>query len=228
MTLTEDCCLPDGDPTHPATIEHIERYRFASNYANQLEILDIACGAGYGAYMLLKEGKAKSVLGVDYSQKNVDYCRQKYKAVELSFVKGDICNLNLNKQFDLIVCYETIEHVESYRSALICLHSALKNDGKLIISSPNRKITNPYLGPDIPTMDGAHKREFTPNELLEELSKINFKEVGYFGQRVQRYFTNLFIEKQYQRIFHPSRKASPVVTKITHLEPQYFVFILTK
>lgn len=227
MNLTEDCCDPEGNQ-HPAVIEHLERYRFAKKFCNGLEILDIACGAGYGSVMLLKEGNAKSVLGIDYSIKNINYCRSKYKYDNLNFMQGDICNISINKQYDLIVCYETIEHVLQTNDALKCLYALLSKDGKLIISTPNRKITTPYLLPNSPSMDGAHKREFTPEEFREIINNINFKVIAYYGQRLQKCFDNPFLEKYYKRYFKPDKRTSAIVEMVGHLEPKFIIFVLGK
>jgi hypothetical protein len=58
LSRTEDCCVPEEIPTHPSAIEHLERYRFAAKFARSKDVLDIACGAGYGSRILLKEGNA--------------------------------------------------------------------------------------------------------------------------------------------------------------------------
>lgn len=230
MSRTEDCCVPEEIPTHPSAIEHLERYRFAAKFARSKDVLDIACGAGYGSRILLKEGNARTVLGVDYSLNNIDYCHQNYKdkRESLHFEQGDICSFQLEKKVDLIVCFETIEHIERFREALKCLFEVLNDDGILIISTPNRRITDPYVGPDTPTMDGAHKREFTPDEFLSVVNEAGFKNIGYYGQRLQRCFSNTFLEKHYKRLFKPSRKTSAVVAEVDHREPEYIIFLLTK
>ena len=227
MNETEDCCVPENNP-HPAVIEHLERYRFAARFCEGLEVLDIACGAGYGSAMLLKEGNAKTVLGMDYSDKNVAYCREKYRYDRLSFLQGDICNVSMKRQFDLIVCFETIEHVSRTLDALTCLHAILRNDGRLILSTPNRKITNPYLPPETPSMDGAHKREFTREELKSVIDRIDFVELGYYGQRLQKCYQNPFFEKYYKRLFKPGKKTSAVVEAVEQLEPEYMILVLGK
>jgi len=228
LRKTEDCCSPKENPLHPSVTDHLERYRFVLQYARSKDVLDIACGSGYGSHMLLKEGKAKTVLGVDYSSMNIDYCCENYKDENLHFKQGDIRSLHLEQKFDFIVCFETIEHVEQFREAFKCLFGVLKDDGILIISTPNRRITDPYVGPDTPTMDGAHKREFTPDEFLSVVNEAEFQMIGYYGQRLQKCFSNPFLEKHYKRLFKPSKKTSAVVVKVDHREPQYIIFLLKK
>jgi SAM-dependent methyltransferase len=225
---TEDCCVPEEDPGHPAVLEHLERYRFAARFAGSKDVLDIACGAGYGSHLLLEEGKARTVRGVDYSPRNIEYCRRTYKDENLRFEQGDICSFQLERKADLIVCFETIEHVERYREALGRLAGALDDDGILIISTPNRRITDPYAGPDTPTMGGAHKREFTPDEFLGAVGEAGFQKIGYYGQRLQSFFPNPFLEKHYKRLFKPSRRASAAVTEVDHREPEFMVFLFKK
>ena len=45
--------------------EHVARYKFALDYSNGLRILDAACGAGYGCYILASN--AEHITGVDIS-----------------------------------------------------------------------------------------------------------------------------------------------------------------
>ncbi len=43
--------------------EHLHRYAFAAELVKDKKVLDLACGEGYGPYMLSRE--AESVIGVD-------------------------------------------------------------------------------------------------------------------------------------------------------------------
>src|SRR6266550_1752916 len=57
---------------------HRARYEFALNYIAQLEVVDIACGLGYGC-RILKEGGANAVFGIDLSSEAVAYARANHQ-----------------------------------------------------------------------------------------------------------------------------------------------------
>jgi SAM-dependent methyltransferase len=221
-TFTGECFIP-GKGSKTTEEEHFERYKFAATYAAGKRVLDIACGVGYGSKILAEAG-ALSVLGCDILQDNIAYAMHNYKGNNIDFKVKDATKPILEGKFDLIVSFETIEHVDDFSSALINLYDALKAAGELIISSPNRKITNPYIGPDERT-DAYHVREFTIDEFRANLVKSGFRNLELYGQRQQRFFNNPFLEKHYKRLFKPSKRTSPKVKPVKEgLEPKHFVF----
>src|SRR3989344_5897920 len=116
---------------------HINRYKFASKFANRKVVLDIACGTGFGSSYLSRF--ARRVVGVDVQKDVLEFCVRKYKKPNLEFLmenKHDI-NLRLTHRFDTIVCFETIEHVPDYKFFLKKLKEYLKRGGTLILSTPN-------------------------------------------------------------------------------------------
>ena len=216
-----------GEGCKTSEEEHFERYKFAATYGAGKRILDIACGVGYGAKILSEMG-ASNIVGCDILEDNIEYCINRYKSDSIEFKVKDVTKPLLEREFDLIVCFETIEHIDDFKTVLINLYDSLKEDGRLIVSSPNRKITNPYLGPN-ERAGVYHIREFTIDEFQVHLLEIGFKNIEVYGQRQQRFFKNPFIEKHYKRLFKPSRKASPKVEPIKKgLEPEYFIMIAGK
>ena len=117
---------------------HRDRYAYAGDFAVGKVVLDIACGTGYGAAMLSDAG-AQKVLGIDVDPLTVRYAQKNYGSDTVKFEVGDAGQLGLNRaSFDLIVSFETIEHVENVDKMLKGLSEALKYDGKIIISTPNQ------------------------------------------------------------------------------------------
>ena len=41
---------------------HMDRYRFAASFVNGGDVLDMACGAGYGAYAIATEKESSCIL----------------------------------------------------------------------------------------------------------------------------------------------------------------------
>ncbi|MDT7545825.1 MAG: hypothetical protein QOE99_1935, partial [Actinomycetota bacterium] len=153
--------------------EHLVRYRWAAGLVEGRRVLDVACGTAYGS-ALLREAGAASVLGVDIAEAVVESARPNMPAgVELR--SGDIEDLDLEDDgYDVVVCFETIEHVRDRDAALAELERVLAPGGVLAISSPNREAYvagNPH-----------HVFEYTPDELRAALAQ-RFAHVRLYRQQ---------------------------------------------
>ena len=212
--------------------DHMERYRFACNYVRNKAVLDIACGFGYAGPLMIEAG-AVEYEGVDINELVIKYANRLYGTDKIKYYQGDICFYNPNKLFNIVTCFETIEHVRDYQIALLNMNRLLKADGMLIISSPNRPVTSPnarYLS-DKP-LNHYHVQEFTINELENELIIAGFSvdTNNIFGQRNS--FLNIknkHLNKVAQFLFgDPSFTSSPKVSKIYNRIPRYIVIVANK
>lgn len=117
--------------------EHIYRYQFAVEFVTGKDVLDIACGEGYGSAAFLK-ARAKSVVGVDISPEACSHAKAKYG---IDARPGDAMAIPLDdKSVDLIVSFETIEHVSDPHKFLSECARVLREKGRLVVSTPNREI----------------------------------------------------------------------------------------
>ena len=116
---------------------HRARYEFALPYVTNLEVADIACGLGYGC-RILKQGGAKTVVGIDSCKDAVDYARAIHQPAGVRFECADATRTALpSLSMEMITCFETIEHVPNTTELLSEFARILKPPGQLIISSPN-------------------------------------------------------------------------------------------
>ena len=145
------------EKAEPSTYwEHIYRYRFAVPYVAGRRVLDIACGEGYGAAAFLKAG-ASSVIGVDISEETCRHARSKY-GIDARI--GDAQAIPLPDQsVDVIVSFETIEHVPEPAAFLAECARVLAPGGRIIISTPNK---------DIYRFSGEQHNPFHCSELTKE------------------------------------------------------------
>lgn len=115
------------------------------------------------------------------------------------------------ESYDIIVCFETIEHVDDYNPALRNLRTLLKPGGLLIISSPNRPITSPHCKSLNDRPGEFHFQEFTIKELTQQLILAGFKinSDGIYGQRQQAFVNNQMLMWLHKLIFKPKKRADP-------------------
>jgi ubiquinone/menaquinone biosynthesis C-methylase UbiE len=165
----------------PQTIydEHIYRYIFAASLAENKVVLDVACGTGYGAGFMADKGSSK-VVGVDISAEAIDYARERFsKDTKASFVCANAIRLPFGDDaFDVVVSFETVEHIKQYRKFLAECRRVLKENGLLVCSTPNRRIFSPKLAKPINTF---HVKEFWPEEFYRLLRRY-FADVTFYGQ----------------------------------------------
>jgi SAM-dependent methyltransferase len=208
--------------------DHMARYRFAAGHVRGFSVLDIACGVGYAASVLLEAG-ATSYLGVDIRPELVQHARYIYGTEQATFEVGDVCQFYQGQEYGVITCFETIEHVSDYRKALNNLFKLVQPGGLLLISSPNRPLISPGVRnlSDRP-MNPFHTQEFTFQELTDELRYAGF-EVGngdVFGQRQRRSapFRNRYLRAGVRLLVgNPDKGTSPEVTPVESKTPLYFV-----
>jgi 2-polyprenyl-3-methyl-5-hydroxy-6-metoxy-1,4-benzoquinol methylase len=132
--LEEERALPWGDPGLFAW--HRARYEYALQFADGRRVLDVGCGEGYGADMLADT--AGEVVGVDYSPAAIAHARAKYDRAGLRFAVADATSLPESVGgFDLVVCFEVIEHLDDPRPLVESLSALTSPDGVCLISTPN-------------------------------------------------------------------------------------------
>lgn len=158
--------------------EHWHRYAWAAELVAGREVLDAACGEGYGSHLLA--ARAKSVTGLDVSEDAVSHARERYCRDNLRFARGDATQLPYaDDSFDVVVSFETLEHLDAQEALLAEFRRVLRPDGFLVISSPDRKAYSDETGYDNP----FHVRELYRDE-LETLVSNAFPAFRLFGQKL--------------------------------------------
>lgn len=159
-------------------LEHLGRYLFACDYLKKHSItenvLDIACGTGYGCYLLSKQ--IKSVVGID---KNIEEVELQYKKDNITFIEEDIDKTDLTSTYQAIVCFETLEHVNNPNRLLKQISKSLSSKGLFLLSIPNEKYEK--LDENGNNLDIYHKTIFKLDDLLDQL-KNDFDMIELFGQ----------------------------------------------
>jgi SAM-dependent methyltransferase len=136
LEATGERLVPELQHGQVVHAEHLVRYRVAGELAGGRRVLDAACGEGYGTALLAAAG-ARSATGVDLDEVTILHARERHPGPE--FLTGDVLELALEADaFDLVVCFETIEHVSDPNRALGELDRVMAPDGLLIVSTPNK------------------------------------------------------------------------------------------
>jgi SAM-dependent methyltransferase len=153
--------------------DHRQRYEFALQFVKGRNVADIACGAGYGTYMMAQQ--AAKVTGYDVSDEALEHARENFAVHNTEFRQaGEIADA----RHEVIISFETLEHMDEVEgdAFLRMLHGALTPGGMLVISTPNCKSETRH------NVTPYHKREYSCIEFPEKLRKNGFHVVEIYGQ----------------------------------------------
>jgi len=143
-------------------------------------ILEIGCGNGNTLIELKKLGKASYVTGIDIVDLGQTEKLDKFILVDIE--KEELNSLN--KNFDIIICADVLEHLKDPWSVLRRLKKFLKSDGILIASIPNireyKTILSILLEGDFKycesgILDKTHLRFFCKKNIIELFQNSGFK-----------------------------------------------------
>ena len=156
---------------------HVNRYKWAASHLeNGWDVLDAACGSGYGDPILLTV--CEKVVGIDISPDAVNYAIKKRDRLKMNhrlhYIQCSVAEISAeikNMKFDAVVSIETIEHVDerSQVKFLNGIKSVLKPNGVLLMTTPI-KGTEP--------MTEYHVREFGASEFTSFL-RARFSDVFF-------------------------------------------------
>lgn len=152
--------IPALVPEQPERHLHMERYEYAATVLEGKRVLDMACGMGYGTDILCRGGC--SAEGLDIDPDAIDLAKQQYPGV--TYHVGDIQSwIYPEFDFDAVVSFETLEHLERPGAAIDRLPDMIVKE--IIASVPIRPTVgwNPW-----------HKSDFTKDSFREMFTSRGF------------------------------------------------------
>lgn len=128
--------IASSTPFDKATLAlHLERYRLASEYVRDADVLDCACGTGYGSEMLAQAG-ARSVQGVDLDRSALAFARARHAHPAIIYYEADALRYTPLPKPAVWVSLETIEHLPNPRAYVSRVAAVLPVGGRFIASVP--------------------------------------------------------------------------------------------
>ena len=169
-TVTE---LPGNQITGEQLARLYQRYRFAQQFCNNREVLELACGGGMGLGYLAKV--AKRVVGGDIDKNILKHPIEYYKGREkIEIREFNAQNLPFeNKSFDVVILYEAIYYLKDTEKFVSEAHRVLKDKGVLLICTANKNWTDFNPSP--------YSTKYLSAPELYSLMNNNFSKVELFG-----------------------------------------------
>ncbi len=153
-----------------------------------LKILDIGCGGGLISEPLSRLGA--NVTGLDASEKNIKIAslHAKKNNLKINYVNSSPENFD-EKNFDIILNLEVVEHVENVDLFLRSCHRLLKSDCLMFTATLNRTFTSyikaivgaEYILRWLPVGTHDWNKFIKPEELEEKLKILNFSTLDISG-----------------------------------------------
>jgi SAM-dependent methyltransferase len=173
LSLTGERTLPDVPAENYWYRRHLVVYEWIAERCRGLDVVDLACGEGYGTDVLSRS--ARSVVGVDANPEAHEHARLKYTRPGVRFARELV--ETYGEPADAIVFLQTIEHVQNPGEILDRVRSLLRPGGVAYVSTPNvltlapdgRKSGNPW-----------HVKEYRADE-FRALCEASFDSVELLG-----------------------------------------------
>jgi 2-polyprenyl-3-methyl-5-hydroxy-6-metoxy-1,4-benzoquinol methylase len=170
---------------------HLERYHYAGRHLLPGRVADIACGVGYGSYLLATEYAqgVSGIMAVDIDTASIDYARRHYAHPLIDFIVSDASDFNGVQPLHNIVSLETIEHIPQPGQFIRHMSKQLVPGGRFIVSVP---VT--------PSMDANpyHLHDFSVRSFKKKFVTVGFRELHSYIQ-VQSYNPFAMITRSEQR-----------------------------
>jgi SAM-dependent methyltransferase len=158
-------------------IEHLHRYLLARDLCHGKDVLDIACGEGYGTALLAQV--ARRVTGIDIDRPTLAHAAAQYVRPNLRYVAGDARAIPVaTASVDTVVSFETLEHFAEQDAFLLEVHRVSRTGGLLVISTPDCDVYSPVGA----GANAYHLRELSREEFVAVLSR-RFRHVAVSAQR---------------------------------------------
>ena len=133
LELTGERTLPDVPEENYWFQRHLVVYRWIARQVAGQDVVDLACGEGYGSAELA--ATAASVVGVDANPQAHEHARLRYRRPSLRFDR-DLVE-NFKGPCDAVVFLQTIEHLQEPGPLLKRIAGGLRPGGRAFVSTPN-------------------------------------------------------------------------------------------
>ena len=174
LALTGERTLPDVPAENYWFRRHLAVYQWIADRCAGLDVVDMACGEGYGTDALAR--RAARVTGVDANPEAHEHARLKYTRPGVGFVRNAV--EWYAEPCDAVVFLQTIEHLERPDAVLDHFREMLRPGGTAYVSTPNLLTLAP---PGAPKSDNPwHLREYRAEE-FRALCAGSFEHVELLG-----------------------------------------------
>lgn len=164
------------------------RYRFLPRFFRKGPIATLDAGCGNGALAFAAYRLGNRVLGVTLDAEQIAKASEffAFRGIEAGRLEFQLCNLydlpGLGRQFDQIICSETLEHIKDDARVVGHFHALLREGGVLHVCSPFSNHPEHHGRFDVNEEAGWHVRDgYTIETYRKLLEPAGFEIVASAG-----------------------------------------------
>lgn len=121
---------------------HGRRFIEAKKYLRTIDaklILDVGCNSGTFTKQIHNVFPESKIHGIDISRKAIAYAKRKHKHIIFDVAMAEELPFK-NSSFDLITCFEVLEHVDFPEKIVKEMSRVLKKEGDIVIIVPTENL----------------------------------------------------------------------------------------
>lgn len=148
----------------PENSRYYPIWNMVLSWINGERVIDLGCGSGQFAKLLLKNGKF-FICGIDFSGEAISMAQRSNPEHKEKFVVGDLLNGFQIPPYDLVTCFEVLEHITNDLDVI----KKIDSGKRLIFSVPNYNYK-------------SHVRKFdSKTDIIKRYSSlVNIKHICHF------------------------------------------------
>ena len=140
--------------------------------------MDAGCGPGVFSFEIAQRLWSSKITGIDIDRDQLkinEEIAQKMGIINCTFEYQDICKMEINNRFDLILSVDNLEHIENDIDALKRFYNALIPGGEIIIHVPGYYRRWLFFGWEVNfEVEGHFRPGYTKEEITEKVEKAGF------------------------------------------------------
>lgn len=134
---------------------------------NSGAFLEVGCGTGFVLQRVGNEFPEVDITGVEYFEAALPIAKSRSPNAKIA--QADITALNFTEKFDMLGCFDVLEHIPDDQLAIANLYDCLKPGGTLVATVPQ----HPALW-NLHDEQACHARRYKRHELQDKLTTAGF------------------------------------------------------
>lgn len=174
-------------------LEHVTK-KYYFEYFNKLKsktVLEVGCGSGLGAKIILKYFSPQKIIATDLDPRLIAIAKRNIQSKWITVEQADATKLGYkDKTFDAVFDYGVIHHIPTpeWKECLNELYRVLKPGGKVFLWDLSIESFNTIHGRIIRLLSAhPYGKMYRKKEFIDYLSSIGFKIIKEIEE--SRYFT---------------------------------------
>jgi len=203
----------------------VQLYHYIVNSVNlrEMDVLEVGCGRGGGSSYIKKFLNPRSMIGVDYSGKAIDFCKRNYTMDGLRFLHADAEFLPFEKNtFDVVINIESSRCYGYMERFLREVHRILRPEGYLLCADFRHANEIPELRRQFNVSGlGLIEEELITSNILMAMDLDHERKMRLIHEKAP-----WFLRKTLENF--AGTKDSRIYEMFKNRENEYFNFVLKK